>query len=78
MDVKSTFLSDYISEEVYVEHPPSFDNHKHPYHISKLSKALYGLKQASRAWYERLSNFLIEKGFSRGKLDTTLSIKIKK
>ena len=44
-------------------------------HVFKLSKALYGLKQALRAWYERLSNFLLEKGFSKGKVDTTLFIK---
>jgi hypothetical protein len=37
-----------------------------------LSKALYGLKQAPRAWYERLWDFLIEKGFIIGKIDTTL------
>ena len=36
---------------------------------------MYGLKQASRAWYERLSNFLLEKGFSKEKVDTTLFIK---
>ena len=44
-------------------------------HVYKLRKTLYGLKQAPRAWYERLSKFLIEKGFSRGKVDTTLFIK---
>ncbi|KAL4325654.1 hypothetical protein GQ457_11G024920 [Hibiscus cannabinus] len=38
-------------------------------------RALYGLKQAPRAWYERLSTFLVEKGFSKGKVDTTLFIK---
>ena len=38
---------------------------------------MYGLKQAPRAWYERLSKFLIEKGFSRRKIDTTIFIKIK-
>jgi hypothetical protein len=37
-----------------------------------LSKALYGLKQAPRAWYERLRDFLIEKGFKIGTIDTTL------
>jgi hypothetical protein len=37
-----------------------------------LSKALYGLKQAPRAWYERLHNFLIEKGFKIETVDTTL------
>ena len=30
------------------------------------------MKQVLRAWYERLSGFLIEKGFTRGKLDTIL------
>ena len=77
MDVKSTFFSDFISEEVYVEQPLEFENHKHPDHVYKLSKALYDFKQAPRAWHERLSNFLIEKGFSRGKIDTTLFIKTK-
>jgi hypothetical protein len=36
---------------------------------------LYGLKQAPRAWYERLQDFLIEKGFTIGKVDTTLFTK---
>ena len=35
------------------------------------------MKQAPRAWYERLSKFLLEKGFTRGKVDTTLFIKRK-
>jgi hypothetical protein len=72
MDVKSAFLNGFIAKEVYVEQPPGFENHEFPNHVFKLSKALYGLKQAPRAWYERLSGFLIEKGFARGKLDTTL------
>ena len=33
------------------------------------------IKQAPGAWYERLSNFLLEKGFSKGKVNTTLFIK---
>jgi hypothetical protein len=40
-----------------------------------LSKALYGLKQAPRAWYERLHDFLIEKGFKIRIVDTTLFTK---
>jgi hypothetical protein len=75
MDVKSAFLNGFISEEVYVEQPPGFENHLFPNNVYKLKKALYGLKQAPRAWYERLSRFLIEKGFSIGKVDTTLFIK---
>ncbi|XP_057975241.1 uncharacterized protein LOC131162650, partial [Malania oleifera] len=77
MDVKSAFLNGYINEEVYVEQPPGFENHKYPDHVYRLSKALYGLKQAPRAWYERLSGFLLENEFTRGKIDTTLFIKSK-
>ena len=33
---------------------------------------MYGLKQAPRAWYERLRDFLLSKGFMMGKVDTTL------
>ena len=58
MDVKSDFLNDFINEEVYVEQPPSFENHQHLNHVFKLKKALYGLKQAPRQWYKRLNNFL--------------------
>ena len=43
----------------------------------KLPKALYGLKQAPRSQYEKLSKFLVEKGFSKMKVDTTLFIKRK-
>ena len=38
----------------------------------KLNNALYDLKQAPRAWYERLSKFLIDNEFKHEKIDTTL------
>jgi hypothetical protein len=76
MDVKSAILNGLISE-VYVEQSPSFESLEFPNHVFKLSKALYGLKQAPRAWYKRLSGFLLEKGFTTGKIDTTLFTKIK-
>jgi hypothetical protein len=72
MDVKSAFLNSYINEEVYVEQPPGFEDYKKPNHVYKLKKALYGLKQAPRAWYERLRDFLLSKGFIMGKVDTSL------
>ena len=49
MDVKSTFLNGFISEEVYVERPPGLKNSLLPNYVFKLIKALYGLKQAPRA-----------------------------
>ncbi|GKE87001.1 retrovirus-related pol polyprotein from transposon TNT 1-94, partial [Tanacetum coccineum] len=38
----------------------------------RLKKALYGLKQAPHAWYDKLSSFLIEHGFTKGIIDPTL------
>ncbi|KAK6163384.1 hypothetical protein DH2020_000248 [Rehmannia glutinosa] len=40
--------------------------------VYKFKKALYGLKQAPRAWYDTLSQFLIENGFTKGKVGRTL------
>ena len=75
MDFKIVFLNGFIEEEVYVEQPSGFEGYDFPNHVFKLSKALYELKQAPRVWYERLSNFLLKKGFSKGKVDITLFIK---
>jgi hypothetical protein len=75
IDVKSVFLNGKINELVYVEQPPSFEVSKKPNHVYKLLKALYGLKQAPRAWYKRLWNFLVSKGFKVRKVNTTLFTK---
>jgi hypothetical protein len=75
MDVKSVFLNGYINEEVYVVQPPSFEDDTKLDHVYKLKKALYDLKQAPRAWYERLMDFLLSKGFMMGMVDTTLFTK---
>ena len=69
------FLNGNISELVFVEQPPGFEDHKKPNHVYKLSKVLYGLKQTPRAQYERLRDFLISKGFKIGKVDTNLFTK---
>ncbi|GJY27582.1 retrovirus-related pol polyprotein from transposon TNT 1-94 [Tanacetum coccineum] len=58
MDVKSAFVNEKISEEVYVQQPPGFESSEFPNHVCKLDKSLYGLKQAPQTWYETLSNFL--------------------
>ena len=59
MDVKSAFLNGPLSELVYVEQPPGFEDPKYPNHV-KLDKALYGFKQAPRAWYDYLKDFLLK------------------
>nr|GEU82365.1 copia protein [Tanacetum cinerariifolium] len=77
MDVKTVFLNEIFKEEVYVRQPIGFVSKKYPDHVYALDKALYGLKQAPRAWYDVLSQFLIETGFQKGSIDTTLFIKKK-
>nr|GFD11580.1 copia protein [Tanacetum cinerariifolium] len=61
MDVKITFLNGILKEEVYVGQPPGFVSKQYPDHVYALDKALYGLKQEPRAWYDVLSQFLIER-----------------
>ncbi|CAL8134942.1 unnamed protein product [Prunus armeniaca] len=75
MDVKSAFLNGVLQEEVYVEQPASFLDPIHPNHVYRQKKALYGLKQAQRAWYDRLSTHLLQKGYTRGSIDKTLFVK---
>ncbi|GKB99026.1 retrovirus-related pol polyprotein from transposon TNT 1-94 [Tanacetum coccineum] len=55
--------------EVYVSQPEGFINPEFPDHVYRLKKALYSLKQAPRAWYDKLSSFLIKHGFTKGIID---------
>nr|GEX90144.1 retrovirus-related Pol polyprotein from transposon TNT 1-94 [Tanacetum cinerariifolium] len=77
MDVKTAFLNGILKEEVYVGQPPGFVSKQYPDHVHALDKALYGLKQAPQAWYDVLSQFLIDNGFQKGSIDTILFIKKK-
>nr|GEW23322.1 copia protein [Tanacetum cinerariifolium] len=63
MDVKTTFLNGILKEEVYVGQPPGIVSKQYPDHVYALDKALHGLKQAPQAWYDVLSQFLIDSGF---------------
>jgi hypothetical protein len=72
MDVKGSFLNEFLEEEVYVKQPPGFESVEFPHKVYRLIKALYGLKQAPRACYGRLRGFLFSKGFEMGKVDKTL------
>ena len=75
MDVKTAFLNGLLKEDVYVAQPKGFIDPHFPDHVLYLKKALYGLKQAPKAWYDRLTQYLVTDGFTRGKTDQTLFIK---
>nr|GEW51696.1 putative ribonuclease H-like domain-containing protein [Tanacetum cinerariifolium] len=75
IDVKSAFLYEKVAEEVYVTQPRGFEDPYHPKKVYKVVKALYGLHQAPRAWYERLSTFLLKHRYRRGTIEKTLFIK---
>ena len=57
---------------MFVEQPKGFKDPHFPNHVLRLKKALYGLKQVSRAWYDRLTHYLLDRGFKRGYADQTL------
>ncbi|KAI5328385.1 hypothetical protein L3X38_027782 [Prunus dulcis] len=74
LDATNAFLHGYLSEEVYMCQPRSFENPKFPHHVCRLWRSLYGLKQSPRAWFFRFSAFLIHSGFMASKADPSLFI----
>ncbi|GKA56299.1 retrovirus-related pol polyprotein from transposon TNT 1-94 [Tanacetum coccineum] len=65
MDVKTAFLNGPLKEEFFVRQPDGFVDPNFLNHVYRLKKALYGLKQSPRAWYDKLSSFLIEHHFTK-------------
>ncbi|GKC98362.1 putative ribonuclease H-like domain-containing protein, partial [Tanacetum coccineum] len=76
MDVKSAFLYGNFHRRGVRQTDPVLEDHCSSRTKSTSStKPLYGLHQAPRAWYERLSTFLLKHGYRRGAIDKTLFIK---
>lgn len=63
LDIQNVLLHGELKETVYMQQPPKFVYSSHPHHVCKLSKAIYGLKQSPRAWFNTLSNALLQQGF---------------
>ena len=78
MNVKSAFLNGELEEEEYVEQPPGFEDPEFAAFVYFLFKELYGLKKVHRTWYETLSEFLLENGFTMGVIDKTMFYKMHK
>ena len=76
MDVKSSFLSGILEEEIYVQQPPGYEVEGKEDNVYRLKKALYGLKQAPRVWYSRIDSYMIKNGFCRSIIEPTLYPKV--
>lgn len=75
IDVKTFFLYGLIDQLIYVEILKGTETKANKDMVCKLFKALYGLKQSPRLWYERLSDFLLQKlGLSRINADHSIFI----
>jgi histone deacetylase 1/2 len=73
IDINNAFLNGLLQEEVYMTQPSGFEASDKTL-VYKLHKALYGLKQAPRAWYERLTQTLLQMGFVKSKCDPSLLV----
>lgn len=74
LHVKNAFLHGDLHETVYMRQPPGFEDKDHPEYVCKLHKALYGLTQSPRAWFDKLSSYIIEFGFKCSTRDPSLFI----
>ena len=61
MDVKGAFLNGPIQELVYVEQPPSFEDHKFPNHVYKLQRCSMGLSKHQEHDMNALRNSCLNK-----------------
>ncbi|KAG9447713.1 hypothetical protein H6P81_013841 [Aristolochia fimbriata] len=75
LDINNVFLNGNLDEEVYMVQPSGFQDKTHPDAVCRLNKSLYGLKQSPRAWYQRLTSYLLDLGFTLSKADSSLLVR---
>ena len=68
MDVVTAYLYGSLDSNIYIKVPdgisiPNQGANRNMYCV-KLKRSLYGLKQSERMWYNRLSEYLVQKGYS--------------
>ncbi|KAL0335068.1 UNVERIFIED_CONTAM: Retrovirus-related Pol polyprotein from transposon TNT 1-94 [Sesamum radiatum] len=81
MDVVTAYLYGSLDTDIYMRIPEGLkmpealkSKPRHMYSM-KLKRSLYGLKQSGRMWYNRLSEYLIKKGFCHNQISPCLFIK---
>ncbi|GKA76542.1 retrovirus-related pol polyprotein from transposon TNT 1-94 [Tanacetum coccineum] len=72
LDINNVVLHGDLHEEVYMTVPQGYTQKLPPNIVCKLTKSLFGLKQANRQWFEKLTSFLLQLGFKKSYVDTSL------
>jgi hypothetical protein len=71
MDVVTAYLYGSLESDIYMKLPEGFKILKagsREQYSFKLNKSLYGLKQSGRMWYNRLSEYLTNKGYKNNSI----------
>ena len=66
-DVSTAFLNGSISEEIYLQQPPGFNDQSG--RVCRLQRGLYGLRQSPRAWNKRFNRLMLKCGLRRSEYD---------
>ena len=70
MNFKNAFLNGNLSEEIYMQPPPSLSVESNK--VCYLRRALYGFKQAPRAWFAKFSSTISCLGYIASHYDFVL------
>ena len=58
LDIKNAFLHGDLTQEVYMEQPPSFVAHRESSMVCRLRHSLYDLKQSPRVSFSHFSSMV--------------------
>ncbi|KAE8698982.1 ABC transporter G family member 7 [Hibiscus syriacus] len=76
VDVNNAFLKSDLSEDVYMQQVPGFEEQSNGVVlVCKLKKALYGLRQAPRNWFLKLRDLLLSLRFKPSRANSSLFIR---
>jgi hypothetical protein len=68
MDIVTAYLYGSLDSEIYMRVPEGLKilgpNPNRSMYSVRLQRSLYGLKQSGRMWFNRLSNFLLKRGYT--------------
>lgn len=80
LNVNNAFLNGNLFAEIYIDLPLCYGSKGETSDLErklvcKPHKSIHGLKQASRQWYSKLSQSLVQFGFTQSKYDSFLFTK---